>query len=121
MKQIFLMICPDELLGLTGNIGRVLKGDTELEVDMAAVDTTYELSGDSAQRFWEWAIHPDRCQNLDPSEEVELYQSYCDRGGEISFDSWLTKYKRQVRLCALGNPTDAQLEAMSQLESELLL
>ena len=85
-------------------------------------ETLRIFEGSEAEALTEFLSDPDRTEDLCPSSpEVEGYQCYRARGGDMTFENYGVALRRQQRLCAIESPTEKQLAQCSELESKLLL
>ena len=64
--------------------------------------------------------NPDIVEDIDPSGDVQAFQYYRSRGGDMTYVDFYEAFRRHKRLCAIENPTSAQLSQASELEHALL-
>jgi hypothetical protein len=63
---------------------------------------------------------PSFAKNLTPNtKEEHEFEEYRDRGGEMRYENWLSKWRNCNELNALNNPSDSTINRISQLETEL--
>lgn len=88
----------------------------------ASVSDTVAFGGAEAEALIKFLCDPNRTEDLCPdSHEVEDYQAYRQRGGDMSYEDFGVALRRQQRLCAIENPSATQLAQCCQLETKLLL
>ena len=88
----------------------------------APVPGTLNFGGAEAQALIKFLCDPNATQDLCPvSHEVEDYQAYRVRGGDMRFEDYGIALRRQQRLAHRETLTEAQQAQCSQLEAKLLL
>lgn len=83
----------------------------------------FRFEGEEAIAIINHLSDPSRAIHLGAStpHEIEDYQAYVYRGGDMSFEDFGAALRRQQRLASLETPTESQLDQCSKLESQLFL
>jgi hypothetical protein len=87
-----------------------------------SVSDTITFDKTEAEALIKFLCDPNRTEDLCPdSHEVEDYQAYRQRGGNMTYEDFGVALRRQQRLCAIENPSVGQLHQCCELEGKLLL
>jgi hypothetical protein len=105
----------------------VLPDRNRIHVDFASNtalsdETQRVFEGSEAEALIKFLFDPNRTQDLCPSSpDVEGFQLYRQRGGDMTFEEYSAVLRQQQRLCAVERPSEQQLAQCSELENKLLL
>ena len=126
----FLKVNETEILGLHGNITKLHLNVEKERVNLSFVggdptewdDTfTFETGG---KALWNWASHLDRCDYLEPNEEIIDFQQYQASGGTETYSGWIELRKQHARnmdrLDATDSPSESLLAKCAQTEAALM-
>jgi hypothetical protein len=105
----------------------VFPGRNRIHVDFASStalsdETQRVFEGSEAEALIKFLFDPNHTQDLlAKGNEIEDFQLYCQRGGDMTFEEYSAVLRRQQRLCAIESPSEKQLAQCSELENKLLL
>jgi hypothetical protein len=82
----------------------------------------FAFEGHEAEALIKFLCDPNHTQDLlARGNDIEDYQHYRQRGGNMTFEDHGIALRRQTTLCAIEYPTETQLAQCSELEDKLLL